>query len=398
MPMFRRLIFAAASLIVLALGHPALGRPADDFCRTVLENFDAWDADKNGELSAAELDTLSVNRSIIGAPAAAIGALKSFERSPKFELPALTRAYFTGRQTAIAKGEHPSPAFEERFRRTLRRIAGVHRTVYGTSGLTLQTCRQGQLGDCYFVSMIGGLVNRDAEEVKKMITDNNDGTYTVKFAGHDPVVVDQLNDAELALTSTSGNGVWLPILEKAYGQIRNEALPLDRQRAEATDAIARGGSTAPVIRALTAHETDRMSFRTAKDDPEKMEAALKRLRPRLKEAMEKKQIAGVSTPRDGNPPGINGNHAYAVIEFNEAKDTVRLWNPHGNRFHPRGEPGLKNGYVTRSGLFDVPIEDFVRIFGGVVLESDRVAGIARSRAPKAVAPVGEKVEKGEAGR
>jgi hypothetical protein len=49
---------------------------------------------------------------------------------------------------------------------------------------------------------------------------------------------------------------------------------------------------------------------------------------------------------------------------------VYVFNPWGNTFTPSGPPGLVNGYATRNGIFEVPIHEFVQIFGRLVYETD----------------------------
>jgi hypothetical protein len=67
-------------------------------------------------------------------------------------------------------------------------------------------------------------------------------------------------------------------------------------------------------------------------------------------------------------PGINPNHAYAVLGFEEKSDCVRLWNPHGDQFTPKGEPGAKHGYPQKDGVCDVPLAEFVNQFSGMAFE------------------------------
>lgn len=344
----------------------------DPFHRTVIEHFDAWDKDGNGELSAVELDALVVDGSITGAPAAAVGVLKSFSRSTKVDLPPLTRAYFDERAATIAAGGRPTPAIEARFTRALRRISRVQRGVFGESGPTLGTCRQGSLGDCYFVSMVGGMVLRHPDDVRRLIVENADGSYTVSFPNDRTRQVPRLTDAQMALTSSSGNdGLWLAVLEKAYGMVRNDAVAEDKRHEETTDAIARGGSIGPVIRLLTAHTTSRVSLKALRKDAGTTEAGLPRLRERVAAVVAADRLAGVSSPKEGTPPGVSPNHAYAVIGFDGATDTVRLWNPHGNTFSPKGEPGLDHGYPTKGGVFDIPLKELVMVFDMATFESDQ---------------------------
>ena len=90
--------------------------------------------------------------------------------------------------------------------------------------------------------------------------------------------------------------------------------------------------------------------------------------------MRDKRLAGVGTGEDSLPPGINPHHAYAILGFDPATDRVQLWNPHGNYFRPRGEPGLANGYPTQAGRFEIPVADFVRIFNSASFETNRDPG------------------------
>lgn len=51
-------------------------------------------------------------------------------------------------------------------------------------------------------------------------------------------------------------------------------------------------------------------------------------------------------------------HAYAVLNYDEAKDLITLWNPHGNNFKPMGPEGFINGYETKGGVFTLSSKDF----------------------------------------
>ena len=77
------------------------------------------------------------------------------------------------------------------------------------------------------------------------------------------------------------------------------------------------------------------------------------------------------TPRSKTlPPEIGDEHEYAVLGFDAKNDMVVLWNPLGNDFKPKqSPPGLKNGYETRGGRFEVPVADFLKIFDGVTWET-----------------------------
>jgi hypothetical protein len=187
------------------------------------------------------------------------------------------------------------------------------------------------------------------------------------------------------------------VLEKAYGKLRNDGLPEDKQSESSTDAISRGGSTSSTIRLMTGHAVARVSFRprqprqshsTAKPDGNSdtkaapaidpaalqahLDSTLPKLRDQLVEAIAKKRLAAAGTPKEGTmPPGINASHAYAILGYDRNTDLVHLWNPHGNTFHPKGEASLANGYPTKAGHFDMPLSDMGHVFTGVTIETDQ---------------------------
>jgi hypothetical protein len=100
--------------------------------------------------------------------------------------------------------------------------------------------------------------------------------------------------------------------------------------------------------------------------------------------------AGTSSTDKGLklPPGINGKHAYAVLAFDDEAGTVEIWNPHGNTFKPKGEPGIEHGYPTKAGRFTMPLVDFVSVFRAVTIETDAPAlpRKVKAAAPKAATP------------
>jgi hypothetical protein len=58
------------------------------------------------------------------------------------------------------------------------------------------------------------------------------------------------------------------------------------------------------------------------------------------------------------------------LQYKPAQRLVRVFNPWGNSFNPKGAPGLVNGYATRYGLFEVPLQDFICIFTHLDYETD----------------------------
>lgn len=394
--------------LLLALALPlAAFRPADPpvkptpFTAEVAAHFSVWDRDSDGALQPDELDALVVDPHLKGASAAAVGVLKSAQRSGKTDLPPITLDYLRTYEQTVADHKTPIPNFDRSYNRAMRRINTAKRDLLVGEQPSLDTCHQGPLGDCYFISVVGAAVARDAASVRDMISAAHDGSFDVAFPDGRRAKVAPLTDAELALTSTSGNeGLWLPVLEKAYGSLRNDSLPEDKQSESATDAIAKGGSTTTTIRLMTGHAVTRLALRPRspgapkaaegaptpppppEPDPEtvakRVDAALPKLRERLAVSMKDHRLVAAGTPKEGNlPPGINPGHAYAVLGFDDSADTIHLWNPHGNTFHPKGEAGLETGYLTKAGHFTMPLADFARVFQGIAFETDKPAPAVR---------------------
>ncbi|MBC7773158.1 MAG: hypothetical protein H7210_11725 [Pyrinomonadaceae bacterium] len=385
-----------------ALAEPdGRGNKPSGFAGVVVREFAAWDADQNGELSPGEIDLLSVDPTIKGDEAAAVASLKLIVRSNNYLLPKLTKEYLsrpTERRSrggaseqdqdsadrelsegrASRDGERPrkqNPDFQTRYSMSLRTINQTPRKLFLDDTPDIDRCRQGPLGDCFFVCMAGALVLRDPEALKNVIKAAPDGGYEVTFGTGRTVQVSEMTDAEIAMTSRTGNeGLWLPVLEKAFGMIRNEARPEQHRTEQATDAIALGGSISTAIRALTGHEPNTvvMRSRAEKSQGQKLDDLINTAGEKLARAFEEKRLVGASTGDDKLPPGINGRHAYAVLGYDAKTRMVRLWNPHGNSFRPRGTPGIETGYSTRGGKFEMPLGDVVRVFRSLSIESDRL--------------------------
>jgi hypothetical protein len=232
------------------------------------------------------------------------------------------------------------------------------------------------LGDCFFVAGVGAFVHRDSQAVKKMIREvaTPDGKllYAIDFPAGQDVTIAPLTDTQFALTSTTGDdGIWLQVLEQAYGAVRNKAKPEGKQTAEASDAIARGGSLGTTLKVLTGHVIDRTRLRANADKDADL---VDKVKANLAAAMKENRLAGASTGTTlPLPPGVNAKHAYAILAFDEAAGMIELWNPHGNTFKPKGDAGLDRGYETKAGIFKVPAAEFVKIFDSMVIETGKPA-------------------------
>ena len=101
--------------------------------------------------------------------------------------------------------------FPKHLREVPRQVFARNPSVVGMS--------QGHLGDCFFVSTMGGFVHRNPAEIRKIIHQNPDGSFDVSFNPNHKVHVPALTDGLICLGSTAHDqGLWLNIMEEGAGQ------------------------------------------------------------------------------------------------------------------------------------------------------------------------------------
>lgn len=377
-----RLLLTALVLSLPALAQ-AQSRPPS-FFTVIGAQFDKWDVNHDGVLSKEETDNLVVDPSIKGNAAAALVAVHSLQNSKKLNLPPITRSYL--QEQAGINGKTGQPDFQRRYINALNKIQNSTRNVFAGS-VNLETMHQGRLGDCYLIAPLGSLVHRNPDLIKKMFAGKTREGYLIRFADGHTVTVPPLTDAEVALTGTTeGNGLWLAVLEKAISLAKKQEVTEIRDKDSVAGAIGQGGSTMRFIPLLTGHQGRSMGFHQKDSPPRASEAVVKvnlvELRQTLTQAMNDKRMVCCSTPQETGVPGLTPRHAYAVLNYDAARDVVYLWNPHGNKFIPKGPAGLTHGYPTTDGKFSMSLVEFVKAFRSMSYEGTAMAsysGGARKR-------------------
>jgi hypothetical protein len=254
----------------------------------------------------------------------------------------------------------------------LRRITNaVHRELFVSGLPRLDTIHQGRLGNCFCLAPLGAMVNRDPQQVAAMFQPQADGTYRVTL-GKCTLSIAPPTDAEIAMTSSNEHdGIWVNLYEKAVGEARNNPLRPDQRTRLPIDALARGGSAGTMLAFITGHEITRFSFKFAKDpavSADERESKLADLRRQLTAAAKEKRLMTCGTLKT-TTPGLTPNHAYALLGYEPNSDSVKLWNPHGGTFSPKGPVGLTNGYPQKEGVFSVPVNALVNQFSGMASET-----------------------------
>ena len=419
---------AAVAVATAAVAAAPATRPAADrspFVDVLMRDFDAWDANHDGTLSAAEIDRAVLDPAVTGDDAAVAAALKVVARSTRIKAPPLTKAYFgqyaaspaAGRvagQTAVdatidpdrptagthAAGSGPTtrlttasnaPKWDVMYAASRRRIATNSRPTTGPAvdhDALLAQIRQGPLNDCFLLAVTGAMIHRDGTPPTAWLKSREaDGTVKARFAdGSAAVTVPPPTTAELALGGMvdGGGGRWLTELEEAFGHHRAAVLAADDPASvttgEGTDAISHGGNPGPCMIAMTGHACVVIHPGPTASRRRAVQAKLlPQIRADLTTTLAQHRLAvvGVAQPSVPGPDAlpsptdITHNHAYTVLAYDPAADVLTLWNPHGQAFAPAGPPGLTHGYPTEHGRFSLPLTQAYQFIGGFYFEQAR---------------------------
>jgi hypothetical protein len=205
---------------------------------------------------------------------------------------------------------------------------------------------QGELGDCYFISSLGTIADKNPSAIEDMFINNGDGTYTVRFyAGTYGYTYNASNGSysdgfqngtgtaqyvtvNLDLpTTTSGmlvysdygsmynnsnNTLWIALAEKAYAEW-NQTGAEGRDGTNTYNGI-QGGWMATVDAQVLGHNATDYYMNTATQQE-------------LVSALQSGLSVTIGTINDEY--GLYGSHAYAVTAYNASTNTFTLYNPWG---------------------------------------------------------------------
>jgi hypothetical protein len=309
--------------------------PGSEVLRRAEVLFDELDRDCDGYLTKQELkDTLKTGR-YAGHDAAAVVTLISENK----EISQLHRDRHAGisRQDLAAYGqskEHADVRYTEgAFARAAFRAEHIERDLFpeGIASVTPAAVRQGAIGVCYFLSAVAGMAATDPQKLKNMITANDDGSHTVRFAKK-TVTVPPLTDAEFARGSGTTQGSWVAVLEAAYMKLHPNA---DR------------GGLAGGIRALTGSRSEMLPLIGL--------TGLDRIRETVADAQADGRLMTVSrtwTKTGKEEFDLNPGHVYTVMGYDPATDEVIIRDPHG-REGPKADGYQRLRTAEFRRLFDL---------------------------------------------
>ena len=362
MPARRLLCFIVILLVAWGeseTGHPLHAAPPGaqveiELRQTLTTSFPRWDRNQDNALDGREINALIENPQVRGGEAAGVVIIRnhllfSGENSQDQKL---SREVILG--LAYDRGA------QRDFLQLKNRMTSGSRALFLPGDPNLGAFNQGRLGDCYLLSTIGAFLNRDPKAVLAMIKPKPGNAFEVNFASGRKVAVSPVTDAELVMGSKPGSdrGIWLVVLEKAYASIREEKSgPKSGKSVKANDVVVMDfldiGSPVPVIRDLTGHRAHVENW-----DGEETKVTIEHLHELLGTLTRDRKLCLASTFRDRSTPlpkGIIPRHVIAVLAYDSKRRMVRMFNPWGNDLIPTGPPGMINGYLTRQGLFEIPL-------------------------------------------
>jgi hypothetical protein len=298
----------------LRLGASTTAAAADSFSVRAKQVFDRVDTDDDGFLSKSELSDALHSRSYTGHDAAAVAVLFENRR----DLEELSNDEWGDENDGITKAD--LAAFDTLSRDEQRDLANydyamaqgpIDRADYrlfpeGLASIKPSAVEQGNYGVCYFLSAVAGLASSNPKAIRDMISEDGNGTYTVRFPGRDPVQV-TLTDGELVKASATKDGAWVAVLEQAY---------MDH-----VDPLAEMGGLTGGIKALTGKGAD--TYIAVKP------FSLDSIREPLKQAQAEGRLVVASRTWSSNGD-LPSQHVYGILGYDAATDRVRIRNPHGS--------------------------------------------------------------------
>ena len=368
---------AVLALLTLAAGAEPTTAPSG-FLEQVSAHFARWDGDHDGVLSADEIELALADPANQGPAGAAAATLRrAIRANPKISPVTLDRL-----TTAVnGPADLKPPAYEAIYQSALKKIATTNRDLFAPGDPHVQTLGQGRLGDCFLLAGVGTLAACQPDRLRRMIAVDPDGRVAVTFGTGQRVVLPPPTDGEIVIGANAHNsfndGVWANVMEKAIGRVY-----LDRQKTPRHvtpySIIGVGGTPNTPLSLITGHACRRVGcedFQRGKLAGDERARRLDAVRDELAAAFKSGRlvVGGTADIHAGQVvvPGLYYDHSYGVLAYDRTSDVVTFWNPMGNGYTPKGEPGLTYGFPTSRGRFTVPLAEAVMWFGSFSIETDQ---------------------------
>ncbi len=227
-------------------------------------------------------------------------------------------------------------------------------------GAALTDVQQGAAGDCYFVAALASIVEHNPEMLENMITDNQNGTYTVSFGGDlgdvtvddDFAVYQNGNTVYAGTDSGAGTELWVAIIEKAFAQANGSYEAIE------------SGNAAVAIGQITG-QTSFTSSHPSNFQPADLQASLAN-----NQSITASSLSSNNGKKEETAFGIVTSHAYVVTDVQQnanGKWVVTVYNPWGN--DGRGSVAITG---ADDGFIEMSYEEFSANFREVQVSNDPI--------------------------
>lgn len=341
------------------------------FTGDLFERFDDIDGDGDGFISRQEVDWACSDHVFKGPHAASLATLRRVlheleelsDDEVGWENDGVTRADLAGFDlVAHADPEHELVKNATNIRTEAeKKITASPRKVFvneAEPSIAPMRCRQGMMGDCFFLAPLICLAHRSPERLLAMIGKHPEsvGRWQVQFPRSErPISLDVPTDVEIALFS-SADGLWSVMFEMAYGTqvYRDRYGTLTK-----LEVNADGGPIEDAIGVLTGNPVEVLAMDAV---------TIGEIGERLEDAMARGALVAAGTKarredEDGvqrTPHGLVRSHAYSILDYRDGVALVR--NPWG------GTKGGLEGQPMKDGVFEMPLPFLLANFRKICIE------------------------------
>lgn len=338
--------------------------------KVIKGDYTSWTGGKDKPLTLKTVGELLRNPHITGSQAAALGVIaqklngeyvSKRDRNVEFSYSQLKSLLHEGWQVANQKASHNEGASLTRnFMSATAQIASAHTeagriSLYGVVGKPDSAdIKQGAVNDCYFLSTVESLLNKDPKLISNMISENKDGSYTVKFANGQPEKVHLTDGAIAEFSLAKHNGAWLAILGMAEAQVRenNNTIKNDTPLGNTIDL----GRQTQAMSLFTGITYEALSSKGGDWNSGTMTHL-------LNSAFASKQPIGVSS----------SDHALAILGWDPKTQEVTIKNPWGTSGKYTPESGSGQFVMEKNGIFKISLTDMLQMFRQVAAPATLIA-------------------------
>jgi hypothetical protein len=300
---------------------------ASGFAQRARSIFTRVDGDRDGHITACEVNSALHNTSFTGQDAAAVAALydniSDLEDLADDELGPENDGVTVADLNAFERLGSSSTlrsGVEGRYAVAPSQVSSTASQLFsrGIASISAAAVNQGGVGDCYFLAALAGLADHNPAAIQRMIRENSNGTFTVSFPGRSPVTVARPTEAEIGLGATANSdGIWVTVMEKAYARLRDSDTDY-----EAID----GGSVSEGIEALTGKSTTTWNISLHGNDSVRSEIATALSEGRVVTANIRPELFSNASRREGMPT----RHVYTIMGVDPSTHEIIVRNPWGS--------------------------------------------------------------------